>query len=30
MTTGRPGSAHLGLPYDIQYDPVDPAGPLGG
>ncbi len=25
MTTGRPGSAHLGLPYDIQYDavPVD-------
>ena len=24
MTTGRPGSAHLGLPYDIQYDPVDP------
>ena len=25
MTTGRPGSAHLGLPYDIQYDAVDPA-----
>ncbi len=25
MTTGRPGSAHLGLPYDIQYDDVDPA-----
>lgn len=25
MTTGRPGSAHLGLPYDVQYDPVDPA-----
>ena len=25
MTTGRAGSAHLGLPYDIQYDPVDPA-----
>lgn len=24
MTTGRPGAAHLGLPYDIQYDPVDP------
>ncbi len=24
MTTGRPGSAHLGLPYDIQYHPVDP------
>ncbi len=23
MTTGRSGSAHLGLPYDIQYDPVD-------
>ncbi len=25
MTTGRAGSAHLGLPYDIQYDPVDPS-----
>ncbi|MGR3290360.1 MAG: thiamine pyrophosphate-binding protein [Paracoccaceae bacterium] len=25
MTTGRPGAAHLGLPYDIQYDEVDPA-----
>lgn len=25
MTTGRAGAAHLGLPYDIQYDPVDPA-----
>ncbi|MEZ5776966.1 MAG: thiamine pyrophosphate-binding protein [Paracoccaceae bacterium] len=25
MTTGRPGSAHLGLPYDVQYDPVDPG-----
>lgn len=25
MTTGRPGSAHIGLPYDIQYDAVDPA-----
>ena len=24
MTTGRPGSAHLGLPYDIQYDYVNP------
>ena len=24
MTTGRPGAAHLGLPYDIQYDAVDP------
>ena len=23
MTTGRPGAAHLGLPYDIQYDPVE-------
>ena len=23
MTTGRPGSAHLGIPYDIQYDDVD-------
>lgn len=25
MTTGRPGAAHLGLPYDIQYDEVDSA-----
>jgi acetolactate synthase-1/2/3 large subunit len=25
MTTGRAGAAHLGLPYDIQYDTVDPA-----
>lgn len=25
MTTGRAGAAHLGLPYDIQYDPVDPS-----
>lgn len=24
MTTGRPGAAHLGVPYDIQYDEVDP------
>lgn len=24
MTTGRPGAAHLGIPYDIQYDSVDP------
>jgi len=24
MTTGRSGAAHLGLPYDIQYDQVDP------
>lgn len=23
MTTGRPGSAHLGLPIDVQRDPVD-------
>ena len=23
MTTGRPGAAHLGLPYDIQYDEVE-------
>ena len=23
MTTGRPGSAHIGLPYDIQYDEID-------
>lgn len=22
MTTGRPGSAHIGLPYDVQHDPV--------
>ncbi len=25
MTTGRSGSAHLGLPYDIQYEDVDPG-----
>ena len=25
MSTGRPGAAHLGLPYDIQYDAVDVA-----
>jgi len=25
MTTGRAGAAHLGLPYDIQYDAVDAA-----
>lgn len=24
MTTGRPGSAHLGLPIDVQRGPVDP------
>ena len=23
MTTGRPGAAHLGLPYDVQQAPVD-------
>ncbi|WP_300514614.1 thiamine pyrophosphate-binding protein [Aliiroseovarius sp.] len=25
MTTGRSGAAHIGLPYDVQYDPVDPS-----
>jgi acetolactate synthase-1/2/3 large subunit len=25
MTTGRSGAAHLGLPYDIQYDAVESA-----
>jgi acetolactate synthase-1/2/3 large subunit len=25
MTTGRSGAAHLGLPYDIQYNAVDPS-----
>ena len=25
MTTGRPGSAHLALPFDVQNGPVDPA-----
>jgi len=25
MTTGRPGSAHLGLPFDVQKAPVDEA-----
>ncbi|MDA7426806.1 thiamine pyrophosphate-binding protein [Thalassococcus lentus] len=29
MTTARPGSAHLGLPYDIQYDAVDPTDVWG-
>ncbi|MCY4259418.1 MAG: thiamine pyrophosphate-binding protein, partial [Rhodobacteraceae bacterium] len=24
MASGTPGSAHLGVPYDIQYDPVCP------
>jgi acetolactate synthase-1/2/3 large subunit len=23
MTTGRPGAAHVGVPYDVQTDPVD-------
>jgi len=23
MTTGRPGSAHLGLPFDVQKQPID-------
>ncbi|MEJ0068915.1 MAG: thiamine pyrophosphate-binding protein [Pseudomonadota bacterium] len=23
MTSGKPGAAHLGLPYDVQRDPVD-------
>ena len=23
MTTGRPGAAHIGLPYDVQKEPVD-------
>ena len=25
MTTGRSGAAHIGLPYDVQYDVVDPS-----
>jgi acetolactate synthase-1/2/3 large subunit len=25
MTGGRPGAAHLGLPYDVQKEPVDEA-----
>jgi acetolactate synthase-1/2/3 large subunit len=25
MTTGRPGAAHLGLPFDVQNEPVDEA-----
>lgn len=25
MTTGKPGSAHIGLPYDVQTQPVDSA-----
>src|SRR5678815_2582804 len=23
MTTGKPGAAHIGLPFDVQKDPVD-------
>ncbi|MFW2543162.1 thiamine pyrophosphate-binding protein [Primorskyibacter sp. 2E107] len=29
MTSGRAGAAHLGLPYDIQYDSVDPSDVWG-
>jgi len=25
MTTGRPGAAHIGLPYDLQKQEIDPA-----
>ena len=25
MTTGRPGAAHLGLPFDVLGEPVDPS-----
>lgn len=25
ITTGRPGAAHIGLPYDLQKQPLDPA-----
>jgi acetolactate synthase-1/2/3 large subunit len=25
MTTGKPGAAHIGLPFDVQKDPVDEA-----
>ncbi len=25
MTSGRPGAAHLGLPFDVLSEPVDPA-----
>ncbi len=25
MTTGRSGAAHIGLPYDVQYEAVDPS-----
>ena len=29
MTTGRPGAAHIGLPYDVLKQPVNPGGGLG-
>ncbi len=29
MTTGRPGAAHLGVPFDVQRDPVDEAAVHG-
>ena len=29
MTTGRPGAAHIGLPYDVMKQPVDAAEILG-
>jgi acetolactate synthase-1/2/3 large subunit len=29
MTTGRPGAVHLGLPYDVQNDPVVGGRDLG-
>ena len=25
MTTGRPGAAHIALPYDLQKHDIDPA-----
>jgi acetolactate synthase I/II/III large subunit len=29
MTSGRPGAAHIGLPFDVQRDPVDEADVQG-
>jgi acetolactate synthase-1/2/3 large subunit len=29
MSSGRPGAAHIGLPYDVQYGPVDRADVWG-
>jgi acetolactate synthase-1/2/3 large subunit len=29
MTSGRPGAAHIGLPFDVQRDPVDAASVYG-